>query len=474
MKRILPVLLVAASIGLPPRGAAAQGFGVYEHGTCTMGRAGTGVAAPCADGSAMLFNPAGLARMGRGVLVSGGVTVIDARGDFTTDYTGDNWTLQNDPIPVPHLYLAYGASDKLALGVGVLVPYGLGTKWDSVTFEGRFNGYNNDLRSIYIQPTVAYQVTPKIALGAGFDVVLGSVELNQFLDLSEFPVPGQPVTFGQLGIPFRTAFAHANVTAKNQLAFGGHAGALVDLTDRLHFGVRYLLPVTIDYKGEATFNPVATNIVLPPFNPISLAEPSLPDNQPLPLDVLLGAANLYSSGRPLASQGGNASITMPGQLVAGLAWDASDRLRVLADYQFTQWSAFDTLTLDFEQDPSITPDRTIVENYRDTHGARVGFEYASSDRLTLRGGYLYHTAAAPPETVTPLLPEGARNEFTAGIGYQVGPSVHADIAYQFIRQNERRGRVREAPSGQAPSVDLNSGLYSFFAHLVGLTLTVRF
>ena len=40
---------------------SAQGFGIYEQGTCAMGRAGTGVAAPCSDGSAMFFNPAGLA-----------------------------------------------------------------------------------------------------------------------------------------------------------------------------------------------------------------------------------------------------------------------------------------------------------------------------------------------------------------------------------------------------------------------------
>ena len=36
----------------------AQGFSVNEHGSCAMGRAGTGVAAPCDDGSAMFFNPA--------------------------------------------------------------------------------------------------------------------------------------------------------------------------------------------------------------------------------------------------------------------------------------------------------------------------------------------------------------------------------------------------------------------------------
>src|SRR6266571_5503090 len=38
----------------------AQGFGIYEQGACSMGRAGTGVAAPCSDGSAIFFSPVGL------------------------------------------------------------------------------------------------------------------------------------------------------------------------------------------------------------------------------------------------------------------------------------------------------------------------------------------------------------------------------------------------------------------------------
>src|SRR2546425_5997114 len=45
------------SFAAVPALLAAQGFGIYEQGTCSMGRAGTGVAAPCADGSAMFFNP---------------------------------------------------------------------------------------------------------------------------------------------------------------------------------------------------------------------------------------------------------------------------------------------------------------------------------------------------------------------------------------------------------------------------------
>src|SRR5947208_6683938 len=54
----------------------AQGFGIYEQGTCAMGRAGTGVAAPCPDGSALFFNPAGLAGL-KGGHATIGVTLIN-------------------------------------------------------------------------------------------------------------------------------------------------------------------------------------------------------------------------------------------------------------------------------------------------------------------------------------------------------------------------------------------------------------
>ncbi len=62
----------------------AQGFGIYEQGTCSMGRAGTGVAAPCADGSAIFFNPAGLAGA-KGAHLTVGATLLDVQGGFTDD-----------------------------------------------------------------------------------------------------------------------------------------------------------------------------------------------------------------------------------------------------------------------------------------------------------------------------------------------------------------------------------------------------
>lgn len=471
MKRFRATLAAGLVSAFVPAVGHAQGFGLYEHGSCTMGRAGAAVAKPCPDGSAIMFNPAGLTALGGGWVASGGLTLIAATGGFQDDYTGTGFNLKNPPIPVPHGYVAYGITDKLAAGIGVFVPYGLGSRWDSLTFDGRFNGYDNDLRAFYIQPTVSYRVHPRVSVGAGFDFVLSSVKLKQFLDLSEFGVPGQPITFGQLGIPFHTGFAKAEINATNATGFGGHFGVMADVTNKLHFGARYLMQVKVNYSGTANFEPVATGLTLAPGNPLAVAL-GLPTTLPTDLDLVLAGANLFSSGGPLADQGGKATIMMPWQIAVGLAYDVSDRLTVLADYQFVHWSSFQSLTLDFET--AATPDEVLVENFKNTHGVRLGFDYAINDQWTVRGGYLYHTGAAPPETVTPILPEGTRNEFTLGLGFDLLSNLHADVAYQYLRQNHRRGRVVGPPSGQPGTLAMNSGVYIFNGNLAAATFTVRF
>src|SRR5690348_5023934 len=77
------LILAAAAL---PHAAMAQGYGVYEQGACVMGRAGTGVASACADGSSIFFNPAGITAAGRQQVSIGG-TLIAPRGDFTNDLT---------------------------------------------------------------------------------------------------------------------------------------------------------------------------------------------------------------------------------------------------------------------------------------------------------------------------------------------------------------------------------------------------
>jgi long-chain fatty acid transport protein len=432
-----------------------------------MGRAGAGVAETCDDGSAMYFNPAGLVGE-TGWTVSGGATVIFVGGEFTADRTRESWDIQNDPIPVPHLYARYGINERWAAGIGVFVPYGLSTEWPTGDFDGRFLGYNNALQSIYVQPTIAYQLTDRIKIGGGLDVVIGAVELNQHQDLSQQAVPSEELppgtTFGELGIPFHTAFADVKLDAGGATGIGGNFGVQVRATDWLRFGARYTLPVELNYEGDATFTQLQTGLVLPPNNPIQ-------PNTALPVDALV--APQFESGGLLVNQDVETEITMPAQLLVGISVQTTPRLKLLADYQWTDWSTFDVLPIDFENDALDTEQ---IENYEDTHALRLGAEYAATEAWTARAGLITHGAAAPDETVTPLLPEGYRNEFTAGFGWQPSPLFEVDVAYQYIAQNDRRGRVRDPRVGESDPTaeELNSGLYSFGAHLIGTTLTLHF
>jgi long-chain fatty acid transport protein len=469
--RVLGAVLTLLASGLAVGTAHAQGFGVYEQGTCVMARAGATVAQGCGDGSSIFFNPANLAGMD-GITASLGATVIAATGEFTYDYTsrppyrGVDVDLENDPIPVPHGYVSYGLTDDLGLGLGLYVPYGLETQWpvrlsDGSFFDGAFEGFNNRVQAIYVQPTAAYQVTPSLRVGGGPILAISSVELNQLQDLSQASVPGQNLTFGQFGVPFHTPFAQSQLEASNELGFGANLGATYEASDRLSIGVRFTTPITVSFEGEATFQQIDTGLIFPESSPLAQG------GTPVPVDQLL--ASQFEQGGQLSDQAVETEITFPMQLVGGVEFAATDRLRLLADYQFTGWSSFDEIPLEFEQ----LGDRSREEGYDDTHAVRLGAEYDVVESLTARVGYLYNTAAAPDEVVTPLLPESDRNQFTIGAGWRPVETFEVNVSYQLLQQNDRRGRVRGALPGESVTTDLNQGLYSFGANLFGATLTLH-
>jgi len=471
--RRFALLLVAgapALVAAPLSPLVGQGFGVYEHNTCTMARAGVAAASPCADGSAIFFSPAGLAGMA-GNHFSVGVTAIAATGNFTDDLLAHRTALDNPVIPVPNAYLTHQFSPKLTAGIGVYAPYGLETRWPVAGFEGRFLGYNTDVRSIYIQPTVGYQVHPRLKIGVGVAYITSHLKLRQRQDLSTVPLPAnllalfpapQPppgTTFGMLGVPTGTDFVDANLDASGS-GFAVNFGGILKVTDRLSIGGHWLTRKLIKYDGTAKFRPVATNLTLPVT--IGTCPACIPAGTPV--DALLASqfaagGALDTTGIPVAT-----SIYMPPQGSLGFAYKVNEQWNVMADYQYVAWGWFSEVPIDFQN--TATPDITLHPSNKDTHGFRFGAEYRYNPKVQLRGGYLYHTGASPVQFVTPLLPEGPRNEFTFGAGVELTPKLHADLAYQYIKQNDRRGTVNPAVG--------NTGLYQFKGNLFGIGLAYTF
>jgi long-chain fatty acid transport protein len=439
MRRSSALLVALVALGLMASSGLvrAQGYAVYEQSACMTGRGGAGVASPCADGSAVFFNPAGLSF--DSTQLGLGATLISPRAEYTANATGNVSLLNVKWYPVPNLFFSKPVNKRVAIGMGIFAPYGLTTDWPADSMA-RFLGYKSMVQGVYMQPTVAFKVNDRLSIGGGVDITFENVELRQRLDLSSQIVPGTALTFRQVGVPAGTDFADM-VVKGNAWHYGFHVGVLAKATDRLSFGLRYLKGqkgTVDDGTLEATQIPTGTRY-----------------------DSTL--AGLFTAGQKLASQAVKTAMPMPDQVVAGVAFQATSRVKVLLDYQFTRWSMFDSLALDGEG-----VDMAVDEAFRNTHGVRLGTEIAVSKRFVLRAGFDGHGPASPIDNVTPNLPEGTRLEFAGGATLRFSPNVSLDLGYLFMDGLARSGRTVPGTAAN------NDGVYKFTAHVPTAMLAVRF
>jgi len=83
--------------------------------------------------------------------------------------------------------------------------------------------------------------------------------------------------------------------------------------------------------------------------------------------------------------------------------------------------------------------------------AAVGGQYALTDRLTLRGGYLFNTNPIP-DTATLFnvqLPGIITNTLSLGASYRLTENITASLAWVHGFRNEIEGGIREQPVGTA-------------------------
>jgi len=158
------VALTGAALAAPSA-VAAQGFGLNEIGSCAVARGFAVTSAPCADGSAIYWNPAATAELAAKNTLSVGAASIALRGTFTQDVSLKEYPANLHAQLVPSGFYS-GHVGPFALGFGVYVPYGLTSQWYT-DFPGRFSAQRASLQNIYYQPNIAYRVNEHLSVGAG-------------------------------------------------------------------------------------------------------------------------------------------------------------------------------------------------------------------------------------------------------------------------------------------------------------------
>ena len=453
----LTLCLVAAAALAAPNAARAQAFGLNEIGTCALARGFTGTGAPCRDASVLYWNPAGGTTL-PGLSIYAGAAAVNLDGDFTADFTRREDDADVPTEVPPHVFVNY-TRNRLALGLGVYVPYGLTSEWKE-DFPGRFAAQRASLATFYIQPTIAYEVVPgRASIGGGPIIGRSSVELRQALDLSTVPTPAG-ITFGQLGIAPGTEFGRASLEG-DAWGVGFHFGFHMRATENLQLGARYLTEVKFAYDdAEARFTQTETNLVV---------------NSNVQAPFLAGAsidqilAGQFTGSGALTTQKVSTAIEHPFQFAVGLGYTGLPNTTLALDYELFGWNAFATLPVNFER----APDRALIENYGNTWAVRTGVEYMLLGALAARAGFSYAKTPAPAATVTPLLPDQDRFNYSVGIGIPLGP-LAVDVGYLIVDTQGRRGRIVERTSTAQTAAQLNSGFYRLNANVLSASLKAQF
>ena len=388
-------LAVALLLALSASTAWAGGFSIYEQGARAMGRAGAFAASP-SDPSAMFYNPAGLALLD-GTQLYLGTTLIAPTSSFKGSgaLTGVSEQQVNNIFYPPNLYLSHRLNDRVVLGVGVHTPFGLATEWENpTTFTGRQISTYTALEGVAINPTVAMSLNEQLSLGVGLDYRLSKIHMERYV------VQGAP-------LPQPTNIGLAVLESDMNSGIGANFGLLYTLNDQMRLGASYRHSVQVDYTGTASIEQILTG------------------NETV--DAMIAA------GLDPGTADVTTSITYPSILTLGLAYQLTPQMLVEANVNYWGWSSFDRLTTVGMTDigAAVTEELDAAQNYADSFTLRLGMEWARSETMSLRGGYVYDQTPQPHESISPMLPDAARHGVVGGLGYKMG-AYTLDLAFMYL------------------------------------------
>jgi long-chain fatty acid transport protein len=421
---------LAALVALSAGAVHGAGFSIFEQGSKAMGMAGA-FTAQADDPSLLYHNAGGLAFVTERAFSAGLTWIHGTEAEFegANPFPGEGYRAEQEPLSAfpPHLYYVQPINDTWKFGLGIMAPFGLVTEWENPDqFAGRFISTKASLEVIDINPTIGWQITPNFGLGLGFLGRVSAVELNRNVPFNN-PFTQRIVDIGR--IELEGDFSEG---------YGFNAGILHKVNPSFSWGLSYRSQITVDYEGDARLTQISTGNAQ--------------------LDALIASRTPFNRDLPVET-----SIDFPDQASLGLAFSVTPNLLIETDFNWTGWSSFQEVEIDFTGGATNSlADQTIREDWEDANNYRLGLRWNASPTSQWRLGYVFDETPQPEEAISPLLPDADRNGFTLGYGHT--GAIGFDLSVMYLDFKER---TRDQSFENEGSF---FGTYNTQAVLVGATL----
>ena len=402
---------------------SAAGFALAEQSGSGLGNAYAGAAAVAEDASTIFSNPAGMTYL-QGTQFTGALHAIKPTAQFHDAQSqaaaggrplgGEGGDLGSWAF-LPNLYYKQDINDSLKWGIGISTPFGLKTEYDKA-WLGRFQGIKSELKTININPSLAWRVNDKLSLGAGLSAMWAHAELTSAVNL------------GGLG--------ESSVRNRgSDWGFGFNLGSLYQLTPDTRIGLAYRSKVTQHLRGEASS----------PFTGVN-ADP----NRTLNTDI-------------------SAKLTLPETLSISSFSQLDSHWDLLTDITWTRWSRFRELRILRENGSGSTLGLT-PEYWNDVLRYSAALNYHYSPTVKLRGGLAYDHEAIDHEYRTVRIPGNDRTWLALGASWQYSAATKLDIGYAHMFIRDAKINDNQASTGRG----VVNGEFRGDANILSLQLSHQF
>lgn len=398
----------------------AGGFALNEMSAASVGNAHAGGAALAEDPSTIYFNPAGMTRL-RGRHFMGALSAIRPEAEFNNagsvtslgPLSGGNGGDAGSWALVPALYYAMELRPNLNFGIGVQAPFGLKTEYDS-DWVGRYQALKSELKSININPSIAYKLNDRLSLGAGVSAQYVDVEISRAIDFGSVCIGlAGAGTCAPLG--FLPQARDGRVTVEgDDWGFGFNLGVLFEANEHARFGAAYRSRIRHKLDGDARYR--------------------LPAGLPAPI-----------AGLPtFTNTGASANLDLPESVSLSAFLQFDRKWSAMADITWMHWSRFKELRVSFDNGAadSVTP-----EEWRNTYRVSMAVNYRYNDTWKLRGGIAYDQTPVEDAFRTPRVPDENRIWLAFGAQYRPTRMGTLDIGFAHLFVRDSSINKAEPPLG---------------------------
>lgn len=399
------------------------GFQTLEQGAANLGNALAGASVNSnADASAAFWNPSA----GFNVPLKEGETKVDVAANMIISVFDFNATEVTSPDPslngrtgksgdagcvsvVPNFYLLHKLKDDIILSLSVTAPYALETDYEK-SWVGRNMAWNSALTTMDINPSIAFKINEYLTVSGGVSAQWIHANLSQ----------AYPFSYNEVRV------------SGSDWGVGGNIGFTVNYAEDGRVGFQWRSEVSHNINGNNHLN----DAVIAPIN---------------------------------------ADLTLPHTFNVG--WYQRLRgdwkpLALMAEYSYTMWSSFESLTIKNSSTGAIVSDQK--EDWRNTSRVSVGahiYPLETDDFVVRLGTCWDQTPIKDAEHRYARIPCTDRIWFSCGFGYKY-ENWNFDVAYTYIYfyDNPKMNDSMATPAGATKI----KGYFEGRAHVVALQVGYKF